>query len=321
VKVSVSIVAYKHEKFIGECLESVVAQKTSFPFEVIVGEDGSPDRTAEVIRAIAAKHPGVVKPIFHSPNVGVRSNWQSVLDACGGEYVAHLDGDDRMLPGKLQKEADFLDARPEVAVVFHRVRLFDSVTGATVGEMPRRGEPVHASVDDIVRYRNSFSSASPMFRRSAMPRAIDPALKMVLDWFMQIAVAQNGQVGFIDEVLGEYRQHPGGVMQANLAGWERLLGDQLYTLQLARGMKVSPAAVDEAEARLRAHFADQLLLAGRDAEFTEWILGSSRKMIFSFPHEVRVRLAHAPRLARLLVRAAGVYYSLRERLRYGVDER
>jgi len=316
VKVSVSIVTYKHEQFIGECLESIVSQKTSFPFEVIVGEDCSPDQTAEVIRAIAAKHPGVVKPIFHSPNVGVRRNWQSVLDACTGQYIAHVDGDDRMLPGKLQKEAAFLDAHPEAAVVFHRVRMFDSVTGATVGEMPRRGEAVHRDVDDIVRHPNPFSSASPMFRKSAMPPAIDPGLKMVIDWFMQISTAQNGRVGFIDELLGEYRQHAGGAMQADLAGWERLLGDQLYTLQLARGMKVSKAAIDEAEARLRAHFADRLLLAGRDAEFTEWILGSSRKMIFSFPHEVRVRLAHSPRAARALVRAAGVFYSLRERLRH-----
>jgi glycosyltransferase involved in cell wall biosynthesis len=315
VKVSVSVVAFKHERFIGECLSSIVSQKTSFPFEVIVGEDCSPDKTAEVIRAVADKHPGVVKPIFHSPNAGVRRNWQSVLDACTGDYIAHIDGDDRMLPGKLQKEADFLDAHPNAAVVFHRVRLFDSDTGATLGEMPRRGEPVHRNVDDIVRVRNSFSSASPMFRKSAMPIAVDPGLKMVLDWFMQIATAQSGEVGFIDEVLAEYRQHAGGAMQATLAGWERLLGDQLYTLQLARGMKVNAAAIDESEARLRAHFADRLLLAGRDAEFTEWILGSSRKVILSFPHELRVRLAHHPRTARMLVRAAGLLYSLRDRLR------
>src|SRR5687768_3341162 len=111
-KVSVSVTTYNQGAYIGQCLESVVQQRTNFPFEIVVGDNCSVDGGTETVRAYASRFPDLIVPIFHDHNMGIRHNWQAVLDRCRGEYIAHLDGDDLMYPGKLQRQVDYLDAHP-----------------------------------------------------------------------------------------------------------------------------------------------------------------------------------------------------------------
>lgn len=125
IKVSVCVVTYNQEKYIRECLQSVVDQETDFDFEVLVADDCSTDGTSGIIQEFAEKYPNMIKPIFHSKNIGPFNNYVSVHKAALGEYIAHLDGDDYWLPGKLQIQKDFLDKNKECNFVVTRIKRLD----------------------------------------------------------------------------------------------------------------------------------------------------------------------------------------------------
>ena len=64
--VSVVVVTYQHEKYIRECLDGILQQKTNFPFEIIIGEDQSSDGTREICKEYADKYPEKIRLFLHS---------------------------------------------------------------------------------------------------------------------------------------------------------------------------------------------------------------------------------------------------------------
>src|SRR5690606_20223531 len=105
VKVSVCVVAYNHEKYIRECLQSLIDQSVDFEYEIIVGDDASSDGTREIIEELSGKYPNLIIPIIHRKNIGPVGNYFSVHRLARGEYVCHMDGDDVSMSEKLQEQA------------------------------------------------------------------------------------------------------------------------------------------------------------------------------------------------------------------------
>ncbi len=120
--VSVRLVTYNHEKWIAQCLESILMQRTDFPFEVIVGEDCSTDGTLEIVLAYAERHPDKIRVLPAEANLGAMTNSYRVQQACRGKYHAMIEGDDYWIdPLKLQKQVDFMEANPDMTLCFHNV--------------------------------------------------------------------------------------------------------------------------------------------------------------------------------------------------------
>src|SRR5687768_12713503 len=94
VKISVAMLAYNHERFLAQALESALAQQTRFPFEIVLSEDCSSDRTREIAWQYAQAHPDRIRLLLSEKNLGLTRNTARTLDACRGEYVAILEGDD-----------------------------------------------------------------------------------------------------------------------------------------------------------------------------------------------------------------------------------
>ncbi len=111
--VTVVIPAYNRESLIGEAIESVLAQETDFPYEVIVVDDGSTDRTGEVARSY-----GSSVRVLEKENGGPASARNTGVLAASSPLIAFLDSDDLMLPGRLARQAEFLLAHPEVVLTF-----------------------------------------------------------------------------------------------------------------------------------------------------------------------------------------------------------
>jgi glycosyltransferase involved in cell wall biosynthesis len=120
-KVSVCVIAYNQQGYIRQCLQSIVEQQTNFGFELIVGDDCSRDGTRAIIEEFAREHPEIVRVVLQENNTGGVQNYLDVHALARGKYVAHVDGDDYSLPGKLQAQVDFLDANPSCNVVWHPV--------------------------------------------------------------------------------------------------------------------------------------------------------------------------------------------------------
>lgn len=112
--VSVIILTYNQEKYISEALDSVLCQKTTFPFEVLIGDDASSDSTPQLIKQYAKKYPDIITPILRKENIGANPNYVDLVKRCKGDYLAFLDGDDSWCnEKKLQIHVDFLNQHPE----------------------------------------------------------------------------------------------------------------------------------------------------------------------------------------------------------------
>jgi len=116
--VTVRTSTYNHGPYIRECIEGVLAQKTDFPFELIIGEDFSTDGTREIVFEYAKKYPDIIRVITADYNVGAKANGRRCIQVARGKYMAICEGDDYWHdPDKLQRQVDILEADPEVSLV------------------------------------------------------------------------------------------------------------------------------------------------------------------------------------------------------------
>jgi len=116
--VSVKMITYNHEPYIRQAIDCVLAQKTNFPFKLIIGEDCSTDGTREIVFDYQKKYPDIIRVITSNKNVGAHKNSLRTLKACRGKYIALCEGDDYWTsPNKLQKQVSYLETHPDVGLV------------------------------------------------------------------------------------------------------------------------------------------------------------------------------------------------------------
>jgi len=212
VKVSALILTYNHERFIGQAIEGFLIQKTDFPCELVIAEDCSTDGTREVIRRYWEKHPDRIRVLLNRRNIGAGRTVARAYQACHGQYVAMVEGDDYWTsPDKLQRQADLLDRHPECAMCFHSVQLvWDDGSRAPVLYRPPQIKDRYP-LRDLLR-SNFIGSCSAMYRRGVFgPHPLWYYIMPVGDWCQHILHAQHGDIGYIDEPMAVYRQHSGGV--------------------------------------------------------------------------------------------------------------
>ncbi len=211
MKVSVAMVTYNHEKFIAKALDSVLMQHTAFEYEIVLGEDCSTDNTRNIVTEYKRRYPDKITLFLNEKNMGMHGNGAQVLQACSGEYIAMLDGDDYWTSAeKLQKQVDFLDKHRDCSACFH-----DALIVAEDGSE----EPIHyreehkefSTVEDVL-VDNFIPTAAVMFRRRLTEElpAWANSLKMG-DWVLHILNAIHGPIGYIDETMSVYVVHRGGV--------------------------------------------------------------------------------------------------------------
>jgi len=209
-KISVLMMAYNHEAFIAQAVESVVMQDTEFDYEIVIGEDCSTDRTRQILLDFQRRHPDRIRLLLPDQNLGPHQNFVQTLQACQGEYTAMLEGDDYWTsPHKLQNQVAFLDTHPECAMCFHPVTKFYEDGSQQPTQFPPRGMMVR-TLEDLFK-RNLIQNCSVLFRRDLIAE-IPPwmgSLKMG-DWPLFILIAEHGDIGYLDEVMAAYRVHPGG---------------------------------------------------------------------------------------------------------------
>lgn len=208
--VSVVMLAYRHERWAYRAVASVLRQRTDFPFEVLIGEDCSPDRTrAEIERAVALR-PEVVRPFFHERNLGAHENLDRLLRAARGRYVAMLECDDEWIDDdKLAKQVALLEAHPEASAVFGRCRAEDgegrSLPAAVYDRHRPRADP-HA-----VATRCDIPTCTLLFRRQYFSEVPDWVRRMRgADWAMLCTFVLHGEVLGHPDRLALYRKHSGG---------------------------------------------------------------------------------------------------------------
>lgn len=213
MKATVVVSCYKQEKYIEECLLSILTQEVNFDYEILVGDDASPDQTPFILKRLAEKFPEKIKLILRSKNLGAAENYIDLHNEAAGDIVFHFDGDDIMLPGKLQKQFDIFSSHDNVNLCFHRSRYF-SDDGEYVQEtgtpafIKDRGGSLF-SLRDLSLWGTIAVHGTYAYRKSSRrTKSID---REFMEWFFAMDSLVNGGDGFyIDEVLMKYRCNPSG---------------------------------------------------------------------------------------------------------------
>lgn len=127
--VSIAVITYNQQESLPKTLDSLLAQKVDFPYEIVVGEDCSTDNTREVLKGYVERYPDIIKPIYNEANMGILGNYVSTLEQCKGKYIAGCAGDDYWNdPEKLQMQAEIMEQNPEVGLVYTDVNVDSVVT-------------------------------------------------------------------------------------------------------------------------------------------------------------------------------------------------
>ncbi len=129
IMVSVCVITFNHEKYIRKTLDGILMQKIDFPIEIIVHDDASTDRTADIVREYYEKYPDIIRPILQTENQfqkKIPAFQNHVMPVMQGKYVAHCEGDDYWTdPNKLQRQVDYLESHPDFIAVTHNVEYID----------------------------------------------------------------------------------------------------------------------------------------------------------------------------------------------------
>jgi len=317
--ISVLIDTYNHERFIEEAVQSVLAQ--DFPAsdrEVLVVDDGSTDRTPEILRKF---EPQV--RILRKSNGGQASAFNHGIPECRGEIVAFLDGDDWWAPNKLKRVTETMLAEPETGIVGHGItNVYQNASNMV--ETLREGFHFRANTMPgalLLRTRGAFLGTSRMTIRKALLKSIGPvpdSIRIEADEYLFTLAAVLAGVHILPEALTFYRLHGANLFQVSDSDPAKLLGKQKSLAALAGALTQKlegygiPKDVRRALVAFSQASADQLRLELQggwpwETLRTEWTLYRVTHPDASTAH----RTFRAASLAGTLVLPPRSYYSAR----------
>ena len=208
--VSVCMITYGHEEFIEQAVNGVLMQECDFNFELILGNDASPDKTDSIVNAILQNHPQAhrINYLRQEKNIGMLPNFLATLKRCSGKYIALCDGDDYWTdPTKLQRQVDFLEASRECSFCFHKASKIVGIDEKKSGVYP---EKVTGSAIDASQFFQitTIPTASVVYRNDV---AFPELLHSHPDFLLYCTLLSKGLAGFIDRDMSVYRLHDGGI--------------------------------------------------------------------------------------------------------------
>ncbi|NJB81741.1 glycosyltransferase [Wenyingzhuangia aestuarii] len=203
--VSVFMLVYNQEQYIEQTILSVLNQKTSFPFNLVIGEDCSTDNTLRIIKTLKNKYPHKIKLLKSKNNIGLIHNFVRTVKECDGEYIAICDGDDYWIDEyKLQKQVKFLEENKDHSIVFtNKKNLFSD--GNLIESKDEK--PETSDFKDLIK-GNYIASVTVLFRNKIRNLTIPEwFLKYPYgDWPLYLLIINDGsKIKYLNEYTAIYR--------------------------------------------------------------------------------------------------------------------
>ena len=175
--ISVGVMGYNQEKYVRQTMDCILAQQCSYPFEIVVGDDASTDKTREILEEYRQKHPGLIRLLPKAPNKGVLRNYADVVKACKGKYIAFCHCDDYWHDSlKLQKQVDFLENNPGYGLVHTDADFFIENTGSTLHAFHGKVHPDMPEgnvFNDLLQGKFSIVTPTALYSKEAMDKYVD----------------------------------------------------------------------------------------------------------------------------------------------------
>ena len=211
IVVSIVSLAYNHAKYIRQCLDGFIMQKTNFAFEVLIHDDASTDGTANIIRDYELKYPNIIKPIYQTENQyqkGVAIGATYLYPRVQGKYIAECEGDDYWTdPFKLQKQVDFMEQHPDYGLCYSKVKMHYEAMSIQhrIEEWGGNAE----TFNELLR-ANAIPTLTTLYR-AELPNLyandIRPEQRRwkMGDYPMWLWIAQHYKIKYFDTYFGNYR--------------------------------------------------------------------------------------------------------------------
>lgn len=267
--VSVTVCIYNGEACLSEALHSVLAQ-TFTNFELICLDDGSRDRSADIVRAM--RDPRI--RYEYQENRGLGAARRRCIELAAGKYVALLDQDDVWLPTKLERQIRFLESHHEYGLVYSDCLVIDG-NGQVIKRHSQQVRPVYGHV-----LAELLLSSPIMVSTTIFPRTVLEAVgsfrdyRMCEEYDLFLRVAARYPIGYLEEPLAKYRVHPTSTSQ-------RMRDVQLReTLEILDKWERSEIG-KSAYVRCQIHFARAMIygFVGRQLMYADGDRGLARRYL------------------------------------------
>ena len=203
---TVAIPTFNGEAWLAEAIESVLAQSLT-DFELLVLDNASTDSTPDVV-ARYASDPRVVY-LRNERNIGFAANVHLACRKARGQAIMVVGSDDRLHPGFLQAGMEFLDSHPEASMVHGPAYWIDD-DGRRFGGTGHVWPPITPGPQAMVQTFEAGFCLTTMLMRTAAIResgAFDESWQEIVDLWLFLRLCQMGSIGYLDEVLCDYRVH------------------------------------------------------------------------------------------------------------------
>lgn len=205
--VTVQVYAYNKERYIGECLNSIVNQETSFEYEIIVSENPGTDRTREICLEYQKKYPEKFILVLREENMGLFYNYFEAERMSRGKYIARCDGDDYWCDDhKLQKQVSFLENNPEYGMCYTRSLILEDETHKfkkIIGGLPWKGFKANL-------LKEAVQQPTIMYKRELFKKYLEEIRPEDKDWLMEdvprtLWFAYNSKIERLEDITAVYR--------------------------------------------------------------------------------------------------------------------
>lgn len=297
--VSVIVLTYNHEPFVGEALQSILQQRLDAPMEVIIADDASTDATRSVIGQVATADPRV--QLLSAPiNLGAQRNLRRALSVATGRYVAMLEGDDYWCdPDKIRLQAALLDNDPTLSASGHltnELRMLTDGTSMSNGKL-ERGVRGRDRIGTQLVLDGCFPHwSSLVYRRELLPVTPPWFDDMAMaDWPMCMLLTEHGDIGIIDRAMSTFRRNPSS-SYSPLTQLERTRLQVRASRAYAANAAFRPDGITRLCAETQIRLASLARREGRWVEACEALLHAARSdpaTVMRFARRIPLNRYHA----------------------------
>lgn len=228
--ISVRVLTYNHEKYIAQCIDSILSQNVDFDFEIVIGDDCSKDETYNICKYYQSKYPKIIKLVHNRRNLGLIENFCNINKLLRGKYIAVCAGDDYWIDNlKLNKQLAIMEKYANVSAVFTDKEVVDDQGNVLIQEKSSCSSIITEgvySLMDLFEHPQKYSSLTMMYRKCASDN-IEAMYNKVKSAFLEdytfwVCLGTQGDFYFITDKTVAYRQNPRSITHTYdiLARWE-----------------------------------------------------------------------------------------------------
>jgi len=316
--VSVIVLVYNAEKYLRKCLDGIVMQKVDFPYEVIVGEDCSTDKSKAICLEYQEKYPHLFRLVLHEKNQGLIGNLKSIYALRRGELHTGVAGDDYWCDtNKLQMQVDYMMSHPECGLCYTNVITCDD-------DGVENPKPLLTRETQPTTFEEQLFSACYMAPNTWMSRAdVGKKIGEQLPWFTDESLAtaldflHESNMHFIDTVTTVYRVHEGSLASQTdpMKKWKYEHGLMKMQVYYAEKYHCSEELIMKLKLQEYVHFIPSALEAG-DMDFVQealdygksqgmelkWVVGTLKQYVEYHRQYEMIRRSKAYRLGKALLK-------------------